>query len=53
VPDDVRYASNSDQTAGMPRMTLSAISDHRSLSEGFDLTHIYGTHVPEEEPSTA
>jgi hypothetical protein len=32
---------------------LSAINDQRSLSEGLDRTHIHGTHLPVEEPSTA
>jgi hypothetical protein len=27
-------------------LTLSAITDHRSLSEGFDRTNIHGTPVP-------
>jgi hypothetical protein len=31
----------------------AAKSDYLSLSEGFDRTHIYGTHLPVEEPSTA
>jgi hypothetical protein len=31
VPTNVRYASNSDQIAGMPRMTLSANSRHASV----------------------
>jgi hypothetical protein len=33
-------------------MTRCAIRDHKSLSDGFDRTHIHGTHVPVEEPST-
>jgi hypothetical protein len=32
---------------------LSANRDHRNQSKGFDRTHIYGIHVPVEEPSTA
>ncbi len=43
----------SDQILRRSEVTLSAISDHRILGEGFDSTHTYDTRVPVEEPSTA
>ena len=35
VPNNGRYASDSDQIGEMPRTTLSAISNHGSLCEDF------------------
>jgi hypothetical protein len=49
----VRYASDSDRLGHGSEQTRSAISDRGNFCKNFGSTHILGTHVPVEEPSTA
>jgi len=45
--------SKSGQARVRLKCLLSAINDHRSMSEGFDHTHFHDTCATVEEPSTA
>jgi hypothetical protein len=51
--DFVRFGPKADKLLRRSECPLSAINDHRGLSEGFDRTHIHDTHVPVEKPFTA
>jgi hypothetical protein len=53
VRRNCQLSAISDQILRRSEVTLSAKSDHRSQSKDLDRTHIFGTRVPVEEPSTA